>query len=324
MIYGAPEFAAFLQAAAGGTPTYLAAWRGERLVGLLPFFERRAATGDAVINSLPWYGSHGGCLLAPEAGDEERRALLRRFAVEVAERRPLTATLVLTPQEEPHVATYEALLPVQARSARIGQVSPLPPDGPDLTEALLARAHDWTRRMVRKSMRQGFALELADDDPAWRFLHEVHAENMAAMGGRAKPWAHFEALRRHIPPSMRRLHLARAGDEPVAALLLLVSGETVEYVTPVIRHDWRSLQPMSALILAGMTDAVRSGCRWWNWGGTWLTQNTLYDFKRRWGAEDRPYTYLIVAPDDPRPRLRAIGDLAALFPWYYVFPYEAL
>ena len=87
---------------------------------------------------------------------------------------------------------------------------------------------------------------------------------MAGIGGTAKPWAHFEAIRDAIPASARRLYIARLNGQPVAALLLLYFNRTVEYITPVIKHEYRSAQPLSFLIWHAMQDAIAEGFRWWN------------------------------------------------------------
>ena len=109
---------------------------------------------------------------------------------------------------------------------------------------------------------------------------------MSAIGGRAKPWGHFAAMRELIPAAWRQLFVTRLDGEPVSAMLLFRFNQTVDNITPVIRHEFRSRQPLSFAIWHAMLDAVRSGFRWWNWGGTWETQQSLHHFKRGWGAAE--------------------------------------
>lgn len=40
-----------------------------------------------------------------------------------------------------------------------------------------------------------------------------------------------------------------------------------------------------------MKDAIKQEYKYWNWGGTWLTQNGVYQFKKKWGAVERIYNY---------------------------------
>lgn len=325
MVYHAPFFWEFLGQAVGGERVCLVARRQDRIVGVLPYFSLHRPELGTVINSLPWYGSHGGCLLLDPDDDEARRALLAQYASAVAEPTVLAATLVLTPEETRRKAVYRGCLPVRFADRRIGQVTPLPEPGDGLDGRLLGVLRQKTRNLVRKALNQGFELVGADEDWAWRFLWQTHTSNIEAIGGRAKPWSHFEALRSRIPPAARRLLIARAGGEPAAALLLLYFGRTVEYLVPTISKELRSRQPLSFLIFHGMLDAVGRGFRWWNWGGTWLSQETLLHFKAGWGAEERPYEYLICATD--RMINLARKDLTALgrsFAWYYLIPFGAL
>jgi hypothetical protein len=180
-----------------------------------------------------------------------------------------------------------------------------------------------TRNLVRKSLRQGFDRTTDDSDEAWRFLHEVHTENMTAIGGRIKPWEHLEALRRCIPANERSLSIARLDGEPTAALLLLHHGTMTEYFIPVARQSFRSQQPLSFLIHQAMIDGVARGDDRWNWGGTWPSQHSLHHFKRGWGAVDHHYAYLGHCSDVGRELLATGGvkDVAPACPWYFLFPF---
>ena len=40
-----------------------------------------------------------------------------------------------------------------------------------------------------------------------------------------------------------------------------------------------------------MLDAIEHGYKNWNWGGTWLSQEGVYNFKKKWGTSDYPYYY---------------------------------
>jgi hypothetical protein len=325
LVYATLPFRDFLREAAGGEPRYLVAWSGGEVRGVLPCFQRRHAALGEVWNSLPWYGSHGGCLVADKEADPTRDVLLDAFLREAGRPEVLSATVILSPDDEPRRPVYERRLAPATTDHRIGQWTRLPPEGPDLARRLEAVFQQKTRNLVRKALKQSFREACTDDEWAWRFLHEVHHENMSAIGAKPKPWEHFASLKRHIPPAWRRLSVALLGDQPVAALLLLLFRHTVEYITPVVRREYRAHQPLSFLIFHGMREAVERGYHHWNWGGTWATQHSLYHFKAGFGAVERPYTYLVVATAESRARLRAarkqIGDA---FSYYYVYPFAQL
>jgi hypothetical protein len=326
LLYASVEYRDFLARAVGGAATYLLALdEQERIIGALPYFCLEAPGYGKVINSLPWYGSHGGCIVAADRASEARRALLEQYRRAVDAPNVLSATLILAPGEEVALAEYRNILTPSVEDRRIGQMTPLPTSSDRIEDQLMSVLLQKTRNLVRKSLKQGFALLERDDDSTWRFLFETHVENMQAVGGKYKPWSHFLAMREALPANSRRLLVAELDGLPVAALLLLYFNRTVEYVTPVIKHDYRSRQPLSFLIWHGMVDAIRSGYLWWNWGGTWVTQVSLHHFKAGWGAVDLPYTYLINSSPAGRAVLSANRTrLGELFPFFYTYPYDKL
>ena len=327
LIYATLDFHRFLAAAAGGEATYLLAWRGERLRGAAVYFTKEVDGGRCILNSLPWYGTHGGCLGLAEDDSIERMALAGALATALQSPSVIAGTIVLSAAETRCVSSYlTAFAYAPLIEPRIGQITQLPAAGPEeIDNALFATVRQKTRNLIRKSLRQGFEEQEDDSLDAWRFLHEVHAENMVAIGGKAKPWSHFAALRQHLPSATRRLSLARLDGEPVAAMLLLSYRSTVEYITPVIRAAYRDHQPLSFLIWRAMQWAVGAGYRRWNWGGTWASQHSLHHFKAGWGADDAPYQYLVYATHENREYLRtSMSEIAQRAPYYYVYPYAQL
>lgn len=326
LIYPSRPFLAFLKEVTGAALRCLVAEQNGAIVGVLPWLEKQNESYGTICNSLPWYGSYGACTLADGANNTVRERLLSAYAEHLhAIPDLITATTILSPFENKFIATYSNHLHEQVRDSRIGQITRLPDAGNDLEERLMTVISQKTRNLVRKSLKQGFALEVRDDDAAWQFLYEVHHDNMVAIGGKPKPQSHFEALRRHIPATWRELLLASLDGKPVAALLLLTFNQTVEYITPVIRHEYRSQQPLSFLIWHGMLRGIERGAHWWNWGGTWHTQHSLHHFKAGWGAVDMPYTYLVQTGEGISERLRAEAtEISLAFPWFYLYPFHRL
>ncbi|MGH9904152.1 MAG: GNAT family N-acetyltransferase, partial [Pyrinomonadaceae bacterium] len=295
------------------------------IVGALPYFRKTDPEFGSVFNSLPWYGSHGGCIVSEQDAESVRRELLDAFRSQLDTPELIASTLILSPYENELRATYEAAISPTAFDHRIGQITSLPEPGEGLEGRLESVLLQKTRNLVRKARRQGFVEAVSDDEWAWRFLHEVHLENMSAIGGKAKPWPHFASLREQLPREGRRLSIALYRDEPVAGMLLVLFNRTVEYVTPAIRYEYRSLQPLSFLIWQGMLEVGSRGFKWWNWGGTWKTQDSLHHFKAGWGAQEWPYTYLVSVGRHRLPELQsAWSKIAPAFPFYFVYPLSQL
>ena len=99
--------------------------------------------------------------------------------------------------------------------------------------------------------------------------------------------------------------------------------KTVEYFAPVIKEKYRYSQALSKIIFEAMADASFSGFKRWNWGGTWLSQEGVHRFKKRWGTEECLYSYLIKINKD----LLINCDqnyITKNYPYIYVLPYNKL
>lgn len=284
-----------------------------KVLGALPLLGMQGAAG-LVLNSLPFYGSHGGTLADEHA---VAAALLQAYSVLAAAPQCAGATLVENLRDR---WDYTALKPSYT-DERIGQITPIAHAG-EHAARLMESFHFKTRNMVRKSQRGGF--EVRVDNDALDILEAMHRENLAALGGIAKPPRFFSLIRKHFTPGRDyRLSFAYKDGRVAACLLLFYFGSTVEYFVPATQVEYREMQPLSLLIFEAMTDASQRGYRWWNWGGTWKTQDGVYHFKKRWGTEDHPYRYHTVLNradilDWPREKI------LAEYPFFYVVPFSAL
>ena len=325
MIYASRRFAGFLEEAAACRITHLVAERNGWLVGSLPFAVKTKNGLGSVVNSLPWFGSHGGCWLRDPGASAVRDALLAAYAWELRACNPLFSVTILPHREESRAASYCHLLGQARIDQRVGQLLDLPSSSMDCEQTLFGLLSRRTRNHVRKSLKQGFEERLDDNHAAWRYLYETHCTNMRALSGRPKSLSHFDALRRRFTGRGARLSLACLDGEPAAGLLLLTYGSVVEYLMPVMTAEKRALQPLSFLIWNALLECTRKGLRVWNWGGTWRSQTSLHHFKAGWGSRDHPYSYLVRASADGLTRFREAPEgLMDAFPYFYLYPLNRL
>lgn len=321
-IYWSPMFLDFIRATTGATTACLVAESAGEVVGVLPYAYRDSSEG-VVVNSLPWYGSHGATLVeASDAGDRARTALLDAYREATFALEPLTAVTILGMHELAHEAQIHDALGTIARDRRIGTVTPLASDDgrPLDDEQLMASFHSKTRNLVRKSMNQDLVEEV-DTDEAWAIVETMHADVQAAQGRRAKQVKDFAALRA-LPPDVTRVSVARLGGVPIGALLVATHGCWTEYLVPVSALEHRARQPMTFLIWRAMQAVRDAGALHWSWGGSGETQDSLLHFKTRFGGRATPYTYSIHAEEPDRAAAAAPAVLAEIGDWY-IFPVEA-
>jgi len=323
LVHYSSAYARFLARALPGAELHrLAAYDRERLVGVLPFATKEDPALGRVLNSLPFFGSHGGAFVdaAHPAAREIEAALHDSLGAKAALREFASVTVIENP-----------LCPIDPRPLadcgivvvddRIGQISPLPHTG-DIEAQLFAQFDGKTRNMVRKGQAQGQSVARCDDLESVAWLQGVHEKSIRALGGIPKPLAIFRHLLAEFPlGSAARLYVGLIGGRRVAGLLLLLYGQTVEYFTPVVNEEDRDKQVLSHVIFHAMAELAREGFVRWNWGGTWRSQEGVYRFKQRWGATDRVYRYFNRCDAG----LRAVPreTLASAFPFFYLYNYQA-
>jgi len=318
-LYGSLAYRRFLRAVTGEEDRYLVATDEDAVIGVLPAFLQRDRGRGAVLNSLPFFGSLGGVLAAPGRSDAAG-ALVEAFTGMAEAAGCISRTIITSPLDE-DVSLYEQR-PHSFRDRRTGQITPLPPAGEDLERRLLEVFDDPRPRNIRRAQKSGVTVTERWDEDALRFVAELHAENIGALGGLVKPLEVFLAVPRCFDRSQFSVFTAARDGRDVAALLAFFYNGTVEYFTPAVRQDERPHQPLSLIIFQAMQCAVRRGFVRWNWGGTWTSQESLYDFKKRWGAVDHPYFYFTTVADSVLDRTRE--DILAAHPNFYVCPFDQL
>jgi hypothetical protein len=307
---------------------YLLAYVDGQIAGALPCFLALGPFGP-VVNSLPFFGSHGGLLLRPSASPEVAVALLDALLHLCRVRDVFAATVIDTPYLESK-ELFRRGIAFQYSDQRIGQLTDLPDRGTieQTVEKLLALYHQKTRNIVRKALRNGLLYSHDQSTEALVALHRLHEVNILGIGGIAKPWHFFTSIATQLQYDVDyRIYTARTPEGAVVcALMLLYFKDTVEYFVPATDEKWRSHQPLSALIHLAMLDAVTErGSRRWNWGGTWVTQKGVYHFKSRWGTSDHPYSYYTRVFSGMRSLIGVkSSDLSEGYPWFYTIPYSSL
>lgn len=283
LIYYSLKYKNFLKELLRAHDNYWVALDGGRLCGILPLFYKEGIFGK-VYNSLPFYGSNGGIIADSQHAFQ---ALSDKYNDIISGDDVAAANLISNPLiRQDYSKIKHSLI-----EARIGQFTSL--NYPDnVQEALLKSFCGKTRNMIRKAAKSD--INVIVDNCQLDFLKETHKENMKAIGAKPKSDLFFELLSKYFKEGIDyNVYVAMKDSQKISALLLLYFNRTVEYFTPVIKEDYRSLQPLSLIIFTSMQDSIKRGYKLWNWGGTWLTQDGVYQFKNSWGAQSRVYNYYI-------------------------------
>ena len=302
------QYLDFLKIAIPGTDIHVLTVDGEDGPrGIFPLALIHSQQYGTVINSLPFFGSHGG----PIAENyETRRILITDFQDFIKEINPCAVTVI----ENPFLPLEDSLIAEMGLDVvddRIGQFTRLP--------ASMADFHLKTRNAIRKGQKLKLIIERRLDSEAWVWMQKVHENSILALGGVPKSMSVFNALQASFGDAAE-LWVGTLDGKPVSGLVIIRYQKIVEYFTPVVEENYRESQALSALIFHVMQQAAESGAALWNWGGTWRSQEGVYRFKNRWGAFDRSYRYFNYVRDQALlecPR----SELFMAFPNFYLFRY---
>ncbi len=286
LFYTSPQYLALISRYLQANPGWLIARRDDILVGILPFIVKKGPLGP-VYNSLPYFGSNGG-VIQSKLDPEAKSLLIHKFYTIAAEAGSVSATLITNPLEQDSKFYFEHS-GSDYTDKRIGQITHFP-TGLD-SEDLINLFQNPRPRNIRRAVNQGISVVRLQDLQAIDFLYRNHQVGMQAIGGVAKTRHFFELVPQNIDSSAWAIYLGLKDSCPVAALLVFYFNRTVEYFTPVIVEKFRNTQALSLVIYTAMQGAIKKGFINWNWGGTWIDQKGVYDFKKRWGTLDYPYYY---------------------------------
>ena len=309
-----------------GKPYYIIAIEGDEVVGAIPAFLKENTRYGNILNSLPFFGSHGGVLVRSNSDDNKKarikELLLNGFNALAKEKDCLLSTIVTSPLDL-DISFYEDNLPHKFKDKRVAQIAEFRNDVDDAEREIMYRLIEPSnRRAIRRPLKHGVTLELSRD---FGPLFEMHKENISSKEGNVKPMSFFQKVHDLIGEKDYDLMYARKEEIIIAGLLVFFFKDMVEYFTPALRYEYSIEQGGTFLIYEGMKKAITNGYKYWNFGGTSESQQSLHRFKERWGTRDYPYYYYIVQHRNIDHILQMKPqDIMEEYKWFYVLPFSEL
>lgn len=314
--YHHPRYGELLDMMLGDEGIWLLALDAGEPVGFLPLRQRRGPVG-CVVNALPFHGPNGGVLIADgtEPGAVEA-ALLGAFRSHIGQRGMVSA------------AFYTPFLGDADRFARI-----LAPDEsvPKFTQALdLASTDRWPRRRRRDLLRvERAGLMVRDAEHGdWGAIRRAYGASCRHANLPEKPEAYLRGLLElavAAPRAPVHFAVAQREDDVVAGLVTLWGSATLSYTVPFALPEERTHQPGTLLVDVVARDARARGLRWLNFESSPRRGDSVYEYKRQWGAGLLRYAVLCFYPNG-REQLAGVADaeLRAAYPHYFVRPMGAV
>ena len=281
----------------GHQSCYLAARRGDRIVGVLPLVTFKSMLFGRFLTSMPFL-NYGGVL----ADDEEAIDALITMAREVATQHRAAHI------ELRHVSRQLPNLPVRQHKLKLTR------EIGGSADELWNRLDKKVRNLVRKGEREGLTTQVGGRELVEEF-YQVFSRNMRDLGTPVYPMSLFTRTL-EVFPSRARVYVVRLGNIPVGASLTLRHGSTVLVPWASSLREYRQHAPNMLLYWTMLKGAVADDARVFDFGRSSPDSGT-HHFKRQWGAVETPlhWEYVLltstVAPDQGpgNPRFRAMVEL---------------
>jgi lipid II:glycine glycyltransferase (peptidoglycan interpeptide bridge formation enzyme) len=296
-------------------PKFIVVKEDQKIKGVLPFFSKKDKIGE-IVNSLPFFGSYGG-LIASE--NNVREVIIDELNEYNKMNEVISCTIISNPFDN-NYSIYDKKFKFQTKENRMIQCTDI---SNHTEESLFSSFEKRTRWSVRKAEKNNINIISVDkDNDLIKKFYEMHEKSMNIKNGRPKPKSVFKnVLKNFTPKKDYEIIAAIKNDKPLAFVLVFYYKEFAEYYMPAYDAEFLNLQSPSILIWSTMKNALKRNVKFYNFGGTWKNQDSLYLFKRSWGAKDFNYNYYIFRDID-RIVEAGIENLVKKFEYYYICPYD--
>lgn len=324
LFYQNPVFHSFLCEHLNAEVFYFLWSKERKIIAAFPVMVKRSNKCGNVLNSLPYYGSNGFAVFSNTATDDQRlevrNDLKKQLNAFYLDNNIILSTIITNPFEPEDMLWLRENWQCDYTDYRIGQITELPAYADTIEEDLLSLYDNPRPRNIRRAVKAEISVTKKWGAEPLDFLYQVHKDNIESIGGLPKRKDFFEQIPNYFDESSYAVFMAEKEGQPIAALLVFYFNKTVEYFTPATIHEFRNDQPSALIIHEAMKEATKDGYKYWNWGGTWESQEGVYDFKKRWGANDHRYEYFIQMLDGKVKEI-PLQELKDAFPNFYLYPY---
>lgn len=252
----------------GHATSYLLAFDGPAVVGVLPLVEVRSWLFGRALSSLP-YVNYGGVLADSDAIAHH----LVEYAARLADERRLSHVLLR------HRRRVLPDLPV--RTHKVTMTMPLGGSVDGMWQALDRKV----RNQVRKGEKSGLTVVTGGEELLDEF-YGVFATNMRDLGTPVYGRELFQEVLAAEPVDAR-LHVVRLGDAPVAGALTYSFGNTIEVPSASSLKEHRALCPNHLMYWSMIRHAIGEGRTRFDFGRSTPDDGT-FQFKEQWGASPEP------------------------------------
>lgn len=334
--YHTSDYLRLIEPVADSKAGYICAFGGEELTGGIPFMVCEGPLG-AVVNCLPYFGSFGEAVIAPNAPDDTLQHMYHTLIAHCRDINALSLTVITSPfASENHNEDVKAILCPTFVDSRICQITHLPEYSGETEKEymtkIMASLQGRARTAYRKILDAGMKLHKAETKQDMLDFADLHIDNIQKKNGSFHPEEFFHNAfqllnRKPAAAEFSMMTKSRSSNDSTltAGAVYFYFRDTVQYYATCLHNDYRSIGPMNRIIVEKMVEAGMSGLRYFNFGGTWKSQEGVYRFKQSFGAVDHSYFYNVRIFRDLEKLIKmSQADIAAAYPFFYVIPFSEL
>lgn len=275
---------------------YIVAVNGKRILAVVPCIIKLSEKGN-ILNSLPFFGSHGSILGAENLKELEIKKIFLKLN-ELIDTYNIKSVTIVDNYKKNNLKIINKYFKYQFIEKRFSQVTNLANIKNFITETgnnnFVAYFKGNRRTDIRKGQNNKYVFAIDNSVNSLKALYNFHKKNIKNLGGVKKNWKIFKNLNElYIKTNKGNIFTVKDKNKIVCSILLLYYKETVYYFIPGMLDSYKSKSVMSNIIFIAMNDSIKKGYSYWDWGGSWLSQKNLIKYKNSWQAENVEYSYYI-------------------------------
>ena len=178
---------------------YIIATKDEEVVGALPLFCSTRSAPNGIINSLPFYGSHGGLLIRDGFDIDFIGKKILHYALDYFSSGDFLSFNIVDNPFDSRADLFEEVLQKKKSDYRVSQYTRLPVkerDRMSIERALMEQFHSKTRNMVRKSAKENFICQVGGMEEFGKGIYDFSAINIEEY--KEEKLSNFGELLKHL------------------------------------------------------------------------------------------------------------------------------
>ena len=184
------------------------------------------------------------------------------------------------------------------------------PDDPGELRFGNSRNHGRIKWAVNKASKEGVEVRVAEELADVKTWYPLYLKTMREVVVPPRPLRLFEAMWRELAPKgLMRLYVAEQNGEMLAGSIVLGFGRTAFYAFNGRLRSALALRPNEALQWEAIHDACRRGFERYDLGEVTGGNESLAEFKRKWGADEVQMHRYYHPPPEPEASRQATARM---------------